>query len=101
MASHRQQNQAPRLPNASRLKNIRQQQSSLPPWSHETTNTNIPDVQEDPELTASPQQPRIGERREVSSQLTQPHTGPMVERTERSEPWQIQFYEPAVRDVLE
>ena len=25
----------------------------------------------------------------------------MVERTERSEPWQIQFYEPAVRDVLE
>ena len=46
----------------------------------------------------SPQQPRIGDRREVPSQLTQPRTGPTVER---SEPWQIQFYEPAVRDILE
>ena len=24
-----------------------------------------------------------------------------MERTEHSEPWQIQFYEPAVRDILE
>ena len=101
MASHHQRNRAPRLPDALRLKNIRQQQSSLPPRSHETTNTNIPNVQEDPELTASPQQPWIGERREVSSQSTQPRTGPTVERTECSEPWQIQFYEPAVQDVLE
>ena len=25
----------------------------------------------------------------------------MVERTECAEPWQIQFYEPAVQDILE
>ena len=87
VASHCQRNRAPRLPDASRLKNIRQQQSSPPPRSHKTTNTNIPNVQEDPELTASPQQPQIGERREVSSQSTQPCTGSTVEHTECSEPW--------------
>ena len=27
--------------------------------------------------------------------------GRTVERTDRSEPWQIQFYDPAVRDILE
>ena len=101
VASHCQRNRAPRLPDASRLKTIRQQQSSLPSRSHETTNTNFPDAQEDPELTASSQQPCIGDRREISSQSAQPRTGPTVERTERSEPWQIQFYEPAVRDILE
>ena len=83
---------------------IRQQQSSIPPRSHETTKTNIPDEQEDQELTApsvSHPQPRDDDQREVSNQSTQPRTGSMVERTERTEPSQIQFYEPAVRDVLE
>ena len=83
---------------------IRQQQSSIPPRSHETTKTNIPDVQEDLELTApsvSLPQPRVDDQREVSNQSTQPRTGSTVERTERTEPSQIQFYEPAVRDILE
>lgn len=62
---------------------------------------NIPDVQEGPELTASTVslQPHVGDRREVSSQSIQPCA--TVECTEHAEPWQIQFYEPAVQDILE
>ena len=104
VAVHRQRNRAPRLPHTSQLKTIRQQQSSLPLRSHEATNTSILDVQEDPELTASAAPPlhsRVGDRREVSSQSTQPRAGPTMERSECSEPWQIQFYEPAVWDILE
>ena len=101
VAVHRQRNRAPHLPDTSQLRMIQQQQSSIPPRSHETTKTNIPHVQEDLELTApsvSLPQPRVDNQREVSNQSTQPCTGSMVERTE---PLQIQFYEPAVRDVLE
>ena len=99
LATHRQRNRAPRLPDASQLKVIRQRQSSFTPQSLKITNTNnVPDVQEGPELTASAVslQPHVGDRREVSSQLIQPRA-----TVERAEPWQIQFYEPAVRDILE
>ena len=64
----------------------------------------MPNVQEDLELTASSvslPQPRVDDQRELSSQSTQPRTGPMVECTEHTEPSQIQFYKPAVQDVLE
>jgi len=64
----------------------------------------MPDVQEDPELTASSvslPQPCADDQKEVSNQSTQPCAGPPVERMERSEPSQIQFYELAVWDVLE
>ena len=102
VATHRRRNRASRLPKTSQLNVIRQRQSSFTPRSLKVTNTNnIPDVQEDPELTASAVSlhPHVGDRREVSNQLTQPRA--TVECTERTEPWQIQFYEPAVRDILE
>ena len=102
VATHRRQNCASRLPETSQLNVIRQRQSSFTPRSLKVTNTNnIPDVQESPELTASAVslRPHVGDGREVSNQLTQPHA--TVEHTEHAEPWQIQFYEPAVRDILE
>jgi len=60
-------------------------------------------VQEDLELMApsvSLPQPHVDDQREVSNQSTQLHTGSTVECTECTEPSQIQFYEPAVQDVL-
>ena len=102
VATHRRRNRASCLPETLQLNVIRQRQSSFTPWSLKVTNTNnIPNVQEGPELMASAVSlhPHVGDRREVSNQLTQLRA--TVERTEHAEPWQIQFYEPAVRDILE
>ena len=92
MAAHRQRNRAPRLPSNSQLATIQQQQSSIPSRSRQTTSTNVAAAHDNPDVL-----PHIEDQQEV----IHPRVGRTAERTERTEPWQIQFYDPAVRDILE
>ena len=91
VAAHCQKNRTPRLPSNSQLAIIRQQQSSIPSRSCQTTSTNIAASHNNPDA------PHIEDQQEI----TQPRVGRTVERTDRSEPWQIQFYDLAVCDILE
>ncbi|KAI5984513.1 hypothetical protein EDD15DRAFT_2375175 [Pisolithus albus] len=84
VAAHRQRNHAPRMPSNSQLHVIREQQASA---SSQLTQTQG--------MTHPPS---------ATSQLLggiNPPTPPVGPATQGAEPWQIQFYKPAVQDVLE
>ena len=92
VAAHRQRNRAPRLPSNPELATIRQQQSSISLRSRQPTSANVPAAHNNPDAPL-----HIEDQQEP----THSRIGRTAERTERSEPWQIQFYNPAVHDVLE
>ena len=101
VATHRQRNRAPRLPNNSYLLSIRQQSSTTP---HSRQTTIAQDTNDSEQVTwqtpAPSLPPAIDQPGDASNPSTQ-RIGPPAARSERSEPWQIQFYEPAVRDIIE
>ena len=102
VATHRQRNHPPRLPNNSYLLSI-QRQASTTPRSRQTTITQ--DANDSEQVTRQTPAPSslpltMDQPENVSNQSAQ-RIAPPAARTERSEPWQIHFYEPAVRDIIE
>ena len=76
MNVHRRRNRAPRLPSNSQLLAARQQQSG-------STNSDTGEAAND------------GNGQEHAIDL------PVGKATERTEPWQLQYYNPPTRDVIE
>ncbi|KAI5997056.1 hypothetical protein EDD15DRAFT_2194735 [Pisolithus albus] len=84
VAAHRQRNRAPRVPSNSQLHVIREQQASASSQLPQTQGMTHP-----PSATSQ------------SLGGINPPTPPVGPATQGAEPWQIQFYKPAVQDVLE
>ncbi|KAI6001481.1 hypothetical protein EDD15DRAFT_2361905 [Pisolithus albus] len=84
VAAHRQRNRAPHVPSNSQLHVIREQQASASSQLPQTQGMTHP-----PSATSQ------------SLGGINPPTPPVGPATQGAEPWQIQFYKPAVQDVLE
>ena len=102
VATHCQWNHTPRLPGNSYLLSIRQQSSTTP---HSRQTTIAQDTNDSKQVTwqtpaPSSLPPTIDQPGDASNPSIQ-RIGPPAARTEWSEPWQIQFYEPAVCDIIE
>lgn len=104
VATHHQWNCTPHLPSNSYLLSI-QQQSSMTPGSQQTTIAQ--DTNDSEQVTWQHTPPPLSlslttmdQPGDAPNQSTQ-HIGPPAAWSEQSEPWKIQFYKPAVHNVIE
>lgn len=97
VAAHRERNRAPHLPSNSQLLAAHQRQASSDCLT--TNNSQISNDATPPSSNPVPPQPS-GENMTVPPSATKsmPQVGPA---TEGADPWQLQYYDPPTRDIIE
>ena len=100
VTAHRQRNRAPRLPSSSQLLAAKQRQTSS---SRTQVGNEHPETSSTTQVAATPQRnpitaPTTNEEHGVNDTSNLRPIGPA---TEGAEPWQMQYYDPSTRDIIE